>query len=988
MRSNGSPNDPAAAETQATAETPAPTAPDARPAGAAQTPAPPTPRSDRFRSAGASSDAAFLQTEASVSLSASCSIELPPRFELRRSLGAGGMGEVVLAHDRVLGRDVAIKVLKSGVFSDDTTRERLLNEAQAAAQIQHPNIVSIHDVDLDHGLIVMEYMPRGSGRKLIEERGKLPLSEVLRIARQLCSAIEAAHAAGLVHRDIKPDNVLFDRDGAVKIADFGVAQSRRRTTSGGSEVVGTPAYMAPEQLRGAATDPRADIYALGLTFYELACGQRFHTPEGPADSSPAGLARAVKHRGLAQVLSKCLAEDPAQRYASARDLEDALAALTRRRQRLRLVAVILAMTAAIAIPLVLYFTKGVDPGKVALLKVAALPFQNQTGERRLEWLRQGFANFISSGLRRRGLPAIQHSRLRDLVSAEGDITAWEHAARQEGANEILTGAFMRDGTDLLVTARFRNETYTARGRSARADTIAEEIVHALSRGLLTDAPVPKRRGRPPEAVRAFELGYAAVQQHQFQRAAEHLREAIRLDPDYAEARYALITALSSQQGTSVNIVAEVDEALSRRLDDRERALFEALKLRVARRYDEAAKRYDKLRSDYPGEKEAHYGLADSLFHLGRAEQAIAAFKQLVRLAPNFHLAYQHPTEYHATRGQWRDVNAYIYFLRRAAAPANFLAMMEVRLEVAKRKYRRAIDRGKSVVQAGADVMAALAGAQAIAGDIDSARESYAQASALNPEDRELRTSRAALDLSQGQIADFQSDSAWESEANEPLATVANRLSLRGLLYALLGRTAEAKRDLDEVQATAGIEVQRRLPRLAFFEGLYRLLTKDALALGEFVKRVGKHTGPEVPARVAEVRPFLAGALLATKGQHAEAMKRLQDGYKAREDGHYAPVFLMAMARIAAAAGDHATVAAHCEEILRPPFYSPLRAGAVPPCLGLLARAREAQGRQDDAKKHARALLALWKYSAVEIPELAAARRIAGPLEKGPDSREP
>src|SRR5438067_1494101 len=164
------PSGPAAGDAGSAADTPGTTTAPETPAA---TPAPSGVRVD--------SDTAFLQTEASASYPVSqhqpIEVHLPERFELLRVLGAGGMGQVVLAHDRVLGRDVAIKVLRTTDFGDLAMRDRLLHEAQAAAQIRHPNIVGIHDVDLDHGLIVMEYLPKGSGRKLLEERGALPFRE-------------------------------------------------------------------------------------------------------------------------------------------------------------------------------------------------------------------------------------------------------------------------------------------------------------------------------------------------------------------------------------------------------------------------------------------------------------------------------------------------------------------------------------------------------------------------------------------------------------------------------------------------------------------------------------------------------------------------------------------------------------------------------------------------------------------------------------------
>jgi tetratricopeptide (TPR) repeat protein len=921
-------------------------------------------------------EVAFLRTEASVSASP-IQISLPRRFELRRSLGAGGMGEVVLAHDNVLGRDVAIKVLRTSDAGDVATRNRLLHEAQAAAQIHHPHIVSIHDVDLDAGLIVMEYLPNGSGRTLLERRGRLPLKELLPIARSLCLALQAAHEAGLVHRDIKPDNVLFDQDGTVKVADFGVAQYRRKTTSGGSEIVGTPAYMAPEQLRGADPDPRADIYALGLTLYELAAGRRFHRPEGPADRSPRGLARAVGSRALARILARCLAEDPHQRWASASDLERALAGLQRRHQQLRLGLLLAAVVVATALPVTLLLPRSSEAPAV-LLRVAVIPFANQSGQASLDWLRQGFANLLSSGLRRRGVPTIRHEQMRDAAANSTDPRTWEEAARAAGASDLLTGKFVRSGGDLLVTAALRGNTYQARGQAARADSLAEELAHLVARDLVGEAETPKRGGRSPEAIRLYEMGNAALQQHEFHKAEELLREAIRLDPDYVSARYALITArLARPRRSLATLVADIDDALSRPLKPHQRELFEALRLRVLRRYGEAAARYDRLVSQFPEEKEAYYGLAVSLFHLGRGEQAMAAFKRLVKLAPAYHLAYRHPIEYLGTRGRAKDLSALLYQLRRASPPASFLALMELRLEVARRQYQRALARGKSVAQPQPELLAAMGGVHAILGDTEVARELYVQASALAPESWEFRLNRAALDLLQGRLADFHGDGAWEAGDAAEVEQTTRRLSVRGLLYAMLGRKEEARRDLDNVHAVAGVQLRRQLSDYILLESLCGWVRRDPEPLERLAAQIQGMSPTELAVLPAEIQPFLSAAIAAASGKTGAALKKLREGYRVRESPLYAPVFLIAIARAALAEGERTAAGSACEDVLSPPALSPYRAAAVPPCLGILAQVREEQGRREEAKRYAQSLLQSWRDSAAEIPEMAQARAISG-----------
>jgi len=186
------------------------------------------------------------------------------RYQLVSELGRGGMGIIYRAHDSVLEREVAVKVLSESTLSIDG-RARLLREAQAAAQLNHPNIVAIHDAGEAQGIpfIVMELI---RGEPLI---GEFSLEEIFSFGQQMCAALEHAHAHGIIHRDLKPENVLVTADGTVKLTDFGLAHTAasRLTTEG--TIVGAVFYFAPEQALGQEISERTDLYALGVVLYEL-----------------------------------------------------------------------------------------------------------------------------------------------------------------------------------------------------------------------------------------------------------------------------------------------------------------------------------------------------------------------------------------------------------------------------------------------------------------------------------------------------------------------------------------------------------------------------------------------------------------------------------------------------------------------------------------------------------------------------------------------
>ena len=239
-------------------------------------------------------------------------------YEIEREIGRGGMGVVYLAHDLRLGRPVALKALSRLHDSNAALRERLRREARAAANISHPAVATVYALEEVDGrlFIASEYIDGHSLRSEIES-GTLEWRRAIAIAIDIASALCAAHDAGVIHRDLKPENVLITRIGAVKVVDFGIAQidsiNTRLTREG--DVIGTPAYMAPEQLIGGTIDVRVDIYAVGVILTEMLTGQHPLTP-----------GRRSIHTSASEIARRCIQTDPNERYRSAREL---LAALER-----------------------------------------------------------------------------------------------------------------------------------------------------------------------------------------------------------------------------------------------------------------------------------------------------------------------------------------------------------------------------------------------------------------------------------------------------------------------------------------------------------------------------------------------------------------------------------------------------------------------------------------------------------------------------------
>ncbi len=253
------------------------------------------------------------------------------RFVVERPLGAGGMGAVYLARDEQLGEVVALKVIAGAALLDPAAADRFRREASAARRISHPNVVRIHDIGEEQGVLFlsMEYIAGDSLSSLLSRHGTLPLPQLRDLVSQVCAGLGAAHEVGVVHRDLKPGNILVD--GAnVKIIDFGLARvSHVEGMTATGMILGTPEYMAPEQIRGRPVDARTDIYALGAVMYHALTGRPPFSGDSPIAigfkhcNEVLVPPQQVKHdipEAWSQLVTRAMAKDPASRFPSARDL--------------------------------------------------------------------------------------------------------------------------------------------------------------------------------------------------------------------------------------------------------------------------------------------------------------------------------------------------------------------------------------------------------------------------------------------------------------------------------------------------------------------------------------------------------------------------------------------------------------------------------------------------------------------------------------------
>ncbi len=396
-------------------------------------------------------DEGLATTTGTLTPETSAPTRIANRYELLGMLGAGGMGRVYLARDAELDEVVALKLLRRDFANDAAMIARFRQEVKLARRVTHANVVRTFDLG-EHGadrFITMEYVDGESLATLLERVGSLEATHALTIANGLVKGVAAAHAAGVLHRDLKPDNVLLARDGRVVITDFGIARPSEGAPARTQGLIGTPAYMAPEQVYGdRAIDARADVYAIGAVLFEMVTGRRAWPGDEPLkvavarvlEPAPDPRSCAPIDDAFASVIVRCLARDPNDRFSSARALEDALRACrAAQASEARLPLVVGAVPPA--------WKAGVPVASARA--IAVLPFQ-LAGATSDAYLAEGLTEEIIDGL-----SATRGLRVRPLGAVLASA-AWidpAEAGAKLGVDVVASGTIRRTATAFSIRAR-------------------------------------------------------------------------------------------------------------------------------------------------------------------------------------------------------------------------------------------------------------------------------------------------------------------------------------------------------------------------------------------------------------------------------------------------------------------------------------------------------------------------------------------------------
>ena len=603
------------------------------------------------------------------------------RYEIQQLLGRGGMGAVYKARDRELDREVALKVIRPELADDSQVLQRFKQELILARQITHRNVIRIYDLGAANGIkfISMEYLDGRSLSSLLKDRGKFPPAQAVAIIKQICLALEAAHAEGVVHRDLKPQNIMVDAQSRVTVMDFGIARSVVGTTgmTRTGALLGTPAYMSPEQARSDPADARSDIFSLGIIFYELLTGEVPFQSETAMGSllkrcqEPAVAPKKIDAsipQALNDMILKALATRPEARYQSARDLLNDLeswqetgttrATTIQIRQPVRHWGVA-ALGVAVLLAAFAWFgfrskiTSG-PPSAPKPISLLIADFENDTGDPVFDGTLEPVfkiglegASFITSYQTDQ---AHQLARQLRPGSTRLDLATARLLAAREGINVILSGSISRSGEGFQVHTRAVDGVTGASIISKDSRTVARDGVLGAVGSLVP--PIRKALGDiTPESVQlaaaeTYTSGsleaahdYAAGQAQQWlgrwDEAAKDYAKAAQEDPNFGRA-YSGLARVYQNQGRLQEAEEYSQKAFSHmdHMTDREKYRTRGPYFLLIRDGQKAVDEFSALVRQYPFDNAGYVDLALAYLYTWDMPRALEAGRKAFELNPN------------------------------------------------------------------------------------------------------------------------------------------------------------------------------------------------------------------------------------------------------------------------------------------------------------------------------------------------------------------
>jgi serine/threonine protein kinase len=615
---------------------------------------------------------------------------LANRYEIIEELGKGGMGRVYRVEDTKLNQEVALKLIKPEIAKDKKTIERFRNELKLARNIRHKNVCGMFDLGEAEGahFITMEYVRGEDLRSLIRRIGQLPIGKSLSIAKQICEGLSEAHNLGVVHRDLKSNNIMIDREGNVRIMDFGIARSlEAKGITGAGVMIGTPEYMSPEQVEGKEVDQRSDIYSLGVILYEMVTGRvpfEGDTPftigmkhKGEMPRNPKALNTQISD-DLNRVILRCLEKEKDKRYQSAEEVRSELSdiekgiptterivpprkPLTSREITVKFSIRKLFIPALIvmAVAIIGLITWRFLPKKKALPAPSGKPslavvyFENNTGDESLDHWRKALCELLIADLTQsKYIRVLSSDKLIDILSNLNQIEAKSFSSKVlreiaglSGSTHILRGSFTKAGEQFRIDAILQEAATMEPLGSDRIEGRGEEsflsMVDELTRKVKAhfelsseeiaddiDEEIEKITTSSPEALKYYIEGRKYHLAQDYSQSIKLMEKAVAIDPDFAMA----FRSLAMSYG-NIGFMPQRKEymkkalELSNRLSAKERYAIEAdFYSQTEKTYDMAIEAYKQLLELYPDDPTGNHNLALRYSTIGEKNKAIAHYE--------------------------------------------------------------------------------------------------------------------------------------------------------------------------------------------------------------------------------------------------------------------------------------------------------------------------------------------------------------------------
>jgi serine/threonine protein kinase/Tfp pilus assembly protein PilF len=616
------------------------------------------------------------------------------RYEVIEELGKGGMGKVYKVLDKEVNEKIALKLLNPEVAADEKTIDRFRNELKFARKIGHRNVCRMYDLSREEGThyITMEYVPGEDLKSTIIRVGQLSVGKAIFIAKQVCEGLAEAHRIGVVHRDLKPQNIMLDKEGNARIMDFGIARSlKAKGLTGAGVMIGTPEYMSPEQAEVKEVDQRSDIYSLGVILYEMVTGRVPFEGETPLNIAMKHKSEAPRNpkeinsqipEDLSRVILRCLEKDKEKRYQRAEAVLSELANIEKgmpttervvpKRKPItsreitvtigikKLFVPALVVIALVIIGIVIW---QLIPGRGrAKTSVAVINFENQTGDKAYDYLQQAIPNLLITSLEQsKYLQVTTWERMHDLLKQIGrgeaeviDKDLGFELCRADGVKAIVLGSFIKAGdvfaTDVKVLdVETKKLLKSASSKGEGVGSILERQIGELSREIARGVGISERKieatqsgiaevtTNSMDAYNYFLRGREDYERFYYDQARQSLEKAVELDPNFAVAHLWLAWSYSAIGETKArNEAYEKAKALSLKATDKERLYIEASYAGAIEKNPEKRFRILKeMASKYPKEKRVHNSLGSYYGNRKMYELAIEEYNKALELDPNY-----------------------------------------------------------------------------------------------------------------------------------------------------------------------------------------------------------------------------------------------------------------------------------------------------------------------------------------------------------------